>query len=149
GSEEYKGVCHIALAEEGFTRPGEVLFGTDSHTCTAGAFGQFATGIGNTDAAFIMGTGKIWVKVPETMRFELGGTSMPPYLMAKDVILRIIGDIGADGATYRTMEFGGRGISFMSMEDRMTLSYMDIELGCKHGIVKQDSKTVYFVLRLH
>jgi len=147
GSEEYKGVCHIALPEEGFTRPGEVLFGTDSHTCTAGAFGQFATGIGNTDAAFIMGTGKIWVKVPETMRFELGGTSMPPYLMAKDVILRIIGDIGADGATYRTMEFGGRGISFMSMEYRMTLSNMAIEAGGKNGIVEPDAKTESYVRR--
>src|SRR5690625_4012003 len=122
GADRYKGVCHIALAEEVFTRAGEVLFGTDSHTCNAGAFGQFATGIGNTDAAFIMGTGQLWVKVPETMRFEFEGTSMPPYIMAKDIILKIIGDIGVDGATYRTMEFGGPGISTTSMEDRMTLT---------------------------
>lgn len=145
GSEDYKGVCHIALPEEGFTRPGEVLFGTDSHTCTAGAFGQFATGIGNTDAAFIMGTGQLWVKVPETMRFEFNGASMPPYLMAKDIILQIIGDIGVDGATYRTMEFGGPGISCMSMEDRMTLTNMVIEAGGKNGVVEPDAKTEAYV----
>src|SRR5438128_1526376 len=90
GTDKYKGVCHIALPEEGHTRPGEVLFGTDSHTCTAGAFGEFATGIGNTDAALIMGIGKLWVKVPETMRFEFEGP-LPPYLMAKDLILHYIG----------------------------------------------------------
>nr|HQV33680.1 aconitase family protein [Calditrichia bacterium] len=84
GSPRYKGVCHIALPEEGWTRPGEVLFGTDSHTCTAGAFGQFATGVGNTDAAFILGTGQLWVKVPETMRFEIEG-KIPPGVMAKDI----------------------------------------------------------------
>lgn len=145
GSDDYKGVCHIALPEEGFTRPGEVLFGTDSHTCTAGAFGQFATGIGNTDAAFIMGTGQLWVKVPETMRFEFEGTSMPPYIMAKDIILKIIGDIGVDGATYRTMEFGGPGISVMSMEDRMTLTNMVIEAGGKNGVVEPDAKTEAYV----
>jgi len=145
GSEDYKGVCHIALPEEGFTRPGEVLFGTDSHTCTAGAFGQFATGIGNTDAAFIMGAGKLWVKVPETMRFVFYGDSMPSYLMAKDLILRIIGDIGVDGATYRTMEFAGPGISAMTMEDRMTLTNMVIEAGGKNGVVEPDIKTETYV----
>src|SRR2546430_4701808 len=98
GTDKYKGVCHIALPEEGHTRPGEVLFGTDSHTCTAGAFGEFATGIGNTDAAWIMGIGKLGVKVPETMRFEFEGP-LPPYLMAKDLILHLIADIGVDGAT--------------------------------------------------
>lgn len=145
GSEDYKGVCHIALPEEGFTRPGEMLFGTDSHTCTAGAFGQFATGIGNTDAAFIMGAGKLWVKVPETMRFVFYGDSMPPYLMAKDIILQIIGDIGVDGATYRTMEFGGPGITSMTMEDRMTLTNMVIEAGGKNGVVEPDIKTETYV----
>ncbi|RMH67867.1 MAG: 3-isopropylmalate dehydratase, partial [Bacteroidetes bacterium] len=100
GTARYKGVCHVGLAEEGFNRPGTVLIGTDSHTCTSGAFGLFSTGVGNTDAAFIMGTGKIWVKVPATMRFVFEG-SLPPYLMAKDLILTVIGDIGCDGATYR------------------------------------------------
>lgn len=145
GTDRYKGVCHVALAEEGFTKPGEVLFGTDSHTCMAGAFGQFATGIGNTDAAFIMGTGKLWVKVPETMRFVLEGTSMPPYLMAKDIILQIIGDIGTDGATYRTMEFGGTGIRALTMEDRMTLTNMAIEAGGKNGVVEPDEVTDAYV----
>ena len=145
GSDRYKGVCHVALPEEGFTRPGEVLFGTDSHTCTAGAFGQFATGVGNTDAAFIMGTGKIWVKVPETMRFEFKGDAMPDYLMAKDIILQIIGDIGVDGATYRTMEFAGEGVKAFSMEDRMTLTNMVIEAGGKNGVVEPDQVTLDYV----
>jgi len=145
GSDRYKGVCHVALPEEGFTRPGEVLFGTDSHTCTAGAFGQFATGIGNTDAAFIMGTGKLWVKVPETMRFVFGGASLPPYLMAKDIILKIIGDIGVDGATYRAMEFAGAGIKTLTMEDRMTLTNMAIEAGGKNGVVEPDEITDEYV----
>ncbi|MEX0905757.1 MAG: 3-isopropylmalate dehydratase large subunit [Balneolaceae bacterium] len=145
GTDRYKGVCHVALPEEGFTRPGEVLFGTDSHTCTAGAFGQFATGIGNTDAAFIMGTGKLWVKVPETMRFVFEGESLPPYLMAKDIILKIIGDIGTDGATYRAMEFAGEGIAALTMEDRMTLTNMAIEAGGKNGVVEPDEITDEYV----
>jgi 3-isopropylmalate/(R)-2-methylmalate dehydratase large subunit len=140
GTPRYKGVCHVALPEEGWTRPGEVLFGTDSHTCTAGAFGEFATGIGNTDAAFIMGTGKLWVKVPETMQFEIEG-DIPPYIMAKDIILKIIGEIGVDGAAYRAMEFTGNAIETMMMEDRMTLCNMVIEAGGKNGIIKADAKT--------
>ncbi|MCB0286239.1 MAG: 3-isopropylmalate dehydratase large subunit [Calditrichaeota bacterium] len=144
GTSRYKGVCHIALPEEGWTRPGEVLFGTDSHTCTAGAFGQFATGIGNTDAAFILGTGKLWVKVPETMRFEIDG-EIPRYVMAKDIILNIIGDIGVDGASYRTMEFAGSAIEAMTMEDRMTLCNMVIEAGGKNGVIAADAKTEAYV----
>lgn len=144
GSPEYKGVCHVALSEEGHTRPGEVLFGTDSHTCTAGAFGEFATGIGNTDAAFIMGTGKLWVKVPPTVKFIFNG-EMPAYLMAKDLILHIIGDIGVDGATYKAMEFEGEGISMLSVEERMTLCNMAIEAGGKSGIIAPDDKTLAFV----
>src|SRR6266480_6791726 len=140
GTDKYKGVCHIALPEEGHTRPGEVLFGTDSHTCTAGAFGEFATGIGNTDAALIMGIGKLWVKVPETMRFEFTGP-LPPYLMAKDLILHLIGDIGVDGATYRAMEFAGDAVMRLSMEERMTLANMVIEAGGKNGIIACDETT--------
>ena len=120
GTENYKGVCHLALAQEGHNRPGEVLFGTDSHTCTSGAFGMFSTGIGNTDAAFILGTGKLWVKVPESMQFEFTG-KFPDYIMAKDIILQVIGDIGVDGATYRTMEWTGEAIMNFPMEERMTL----------------------------
>ncbi|MEX0685359.1 MAG: 3-isopropylmalate dehydratase large subunit [Balneolales bacterium] len=144
GTSRYKGVCHIAMPEEGFTRPGNVLFGTDSHTCTAGAFGQFATGIGNTDAGFIMGTGKLWVKVPETMKFIFEG-EIPPYIMAKDLILQIIGDIGVDGATYRAMEFAGDGVMAMDMEGRMTLTNMVIEAGGKNGIIEPDEVTFDYV----
>jgi 3-isopropylmalate/(R)-2-methylmalate dehydratase large subunit len=146
GSEHYKGVCHIALPEEGHTRPGEVLFGTDSHTCTAGAFGEFATGIGNTDAGFVMGTGKLWVKVPETMRFVFHGP-LPPYLMAKDLILAAIGDIGCDGATYRAMEFDGDGVYSLNMEERMTLCNMVIEAGGKNGVIAPDGITLDYVNR--
>jgi 3-isopropylmalate/(R)-2-methylmalate dehydratase large subunit len=144
GSPRYKGVCHVALPEEGWTKPGEVLFGTDSHTCTAGAFGEFATGIGNTDAAFIMGTGKLWVKVPRTIRFEIEG-DIPPYIMAKDIILKIIGEIGVDGAAYCAMEFAGGAIEAMTMEDRMTLCNMVIEAGGKNGIIKADDKTEEYI----
>ena len=141
---DYKGVCHVALAQEGHTRPGEVLFGTDSHTCNAGAFGEFATGIGNTDAAFIAGTGKLLVKVPATMRFVLNG-KMPNYLLAKDLILQIIGDISVSGATYRTMEFAGETIERMTMEERMTLCNMVIEAGGKNGVIAPDETTFEYL----
>ena len=144
GTETYKGVCHVALAEAGFNMPGSVLFGTDSHTCTSGAFGLFATGIGNTDAAFVMGTGKLWVKVPETMKFIIEG-ELPPHIMAKDIILKIISEIGLDGATYRTMDFDGEAVSALDMEERMTLCNMVIEAGGKNGIIRADEKTDTFV----
>ncbi len=144
GSERYKGVCHIALPEEGHTRPGEVLLGTDSHTCTAGAFGEFATGIGNTDAGFAMGTGKTWLKVPPTMRFIFHG-KLPPYLMAKDLILAVIGDIGCDGATYKAMEFDGDGVYALNIEERMTLCNMVIEAGGKNGVIAPDQVTLDYV----
>jgi 3-isopropylmalate/(R)-2-methylmalate dehydratase large subunit len=144
GTDKYKGVCHIALPEEGHTRPGEVLFGTDSHTCTAGAFGEFATGIGNTDAGFVMGTGKLWVKVPPTMRFVFHG-ELPPYLMAKDLILAVIGDIGCDGATYKAMEFDGDGVFALNIEERMTLCNMVIEAGGKNGVIAPDKVTLDYV----
>ncbi|MBN1491904.1 MAG: 3-isopropylmalate dehydratase large subunit [Phycisphaerae bacterium] len=140
----YKGVCHVALPEEGHTRPGEVLLGTDSHTCTAGAFGEFATGIGNTDAGFVLGTGKLWVKVPPTMRFVFEG-ELPPYLMAKDLILAAIGEIGCDGATYRAMEFSGDGVMSLNVEERMTLCNMVIEAGGKNGVIPVDEVTETFV----
>ncbi|KAG5182106.1 homoaconitate hydratase family protein [Tribonema minus] len=141
---DYKGVCHVALAQEGHCRPGEVLFGTDSHTCNAGAFGQFATGIGNTDASFVMGTGKLLIKTPATMRFALNG-EIPDYLLAKDVILQIIGDIGVAGATYRSMEFAGSALSQLSMEERQTLCNMAIEAGGKNGIIPADEITRAYV----
>src|SRR5216110_2530041 len=140
----YKGVCHKALPEEGHVRPGEVLLGTDSHTCTAGAFGQFATGIGNTDAGFVLGTGKLWLKTPPTMRFIFHG-NLPPYLMAKDLILAVIGDIGCDGATYRAMEFDGDGVYALNIEERMTLCNMVIEAGGKNGVIAPDQVTLDYV----
>lgn len=140
----YKGVCHKALPEEGHVRPGEILLGTDSHTCTAGAFGQFATGVGNTDAAFVLGTGKTWLKVPPTMKFTFHG-QIPAYLTAKDLILAVIGQIGVDGATYRTMYFAGEGITSLTLEDRMTLTNMAIEAGGKNGVCDVDEKTLQYV----
>jgi 3-isopropylmalate/(R)-2-methylmalate dehydratase large subunit len=140
----YKGVCHKALPEEGHVRPGEILLGTDSHTCTAGAFGQFATGVGNTDAAFTLGTGKTWLKVPPTMKFTFDG-EIPPYLTAKDLILAVIGEIGVDGATYKTMYFHGDGIGSLTLEDRMTLTNMAIEAGGKNGVCDVDEKTLAYV----
>ncbi|GIV59947.1 3-isopropylmalate dehydratase large subunit [Rhodocaloribacter litoris] len=144
GTERYKGVCHMALAEEGFNRPGSLLVGTDSHTCTSGAFGMFSTGIGNTDAALVMGTGKLWLKVPETMKFVFEG-SLPPYLMAKDLILTVIGDIGCDGATYRALEFDGEAVYDLPVHERMTLTNMAIEAGGKSGIIAPDEKIFEYV----
>jgi 3-isopropylmalate/(R)-2-methylmalate dehydratase large subunit len=140
----YAGVCHTALPQKGHTRPGEILFGTDSHTCMAGAFNQFATGIGNTDAGFVMGTGKLLLKVPETMHFRLEG-QLKPGVMAKDIILHAIGEIGFDGATYRAMQFDGGGIGSLSMDDRMTIANMAIEAGGKNGIFEFDAQTKTFV----
>jgi 3-isopropylmalate/(R)-2-methylmalate dehydratase large subunit len=144
GGPNYKGVCHVAMAEEGHTRPGELLFGTDSHTCTAGAFGLFASGIGNTDAAFVMATGKLWLRVPETMRVIFEGT-MPDHLTAKDLVLAVIGTIGIDGATYRTLEFAGDTVAELGIDERMTLANMAVEAGAKSGIIAPDAKTVEFV----
>jgi 3-isopropylmalate/(R)-2-methylmalate dehydratase large subunit len=144
GTPRYKGVCHVALPEEGHTRPGEVLLGTDSHTCTAGAFGEFATGIGNTDAGFVLGTGKTWLKVPSTQRFVFHG-QLPLYLMAKDLILAVIGDIGCDGATYQTLEFDGDAVYALDIDERMTLCNMAIEAGGKNGIIAPDRVTLDFV----
>lgn len=140
----YSGVCHLTLPQQGHCRPGEVLFGTDSHTCTHGAFGEFATGIGNTDAAFVMGTGKLLLKVPPTLRVDISG-ELSAGIMAKDVILRIIGDLGTAGATYMALEFAGSTITSMSMEERMTLCNMAIEAGAKNGIIAPDEKTRSYV----
>jgi 3-isopropylmalate/(R)-2-methylmalate dehydratase large subunit len=140
----YAGVCHTALPQKGHTRPGEVLLGTDSHTCMAGAFNEFATGIGNTDAGFVLGTGKLLLKVPETMHFQLEGR-LSPGVMAKDVILHCIGAIGFDGATYRAMQFDGPGVAYLPMDDRMTIANMAIEAGGKNGIFEFDAQTRAYV----
>ncbi len=144
GTDSYCGVCHVALPELGHVRPGETIFGTDSHTCTHGALGAFSTGIGNTDAGFIMGAGKLLIKVPETIRFVLDG-EMPDYISAKDLILHMIGDIGVDGATYCAMEFTGTAIEALSIDERCTVCNMAVEAGAKNGIIAPDAKTIEFV----
>jgi len=144
GTPSYCGVCHVGLPQNGHVRPGEVIIGTDSHTCSPGAFGAFATGVGNTDAGFVMGTGKILLKIPQTLRFVLNGAK-PDYVTAKDMILRIIGDIGVDGATYAAMEFCGEAIDALSIDERITICNMAIEAGGKNGIIAPDRKTLDYV----
>jgi len=144
GTDSYSGVCHVTLPQKGHCRPGEVMFGTDSHTCTHGAFGEFATGIGNTDAAFVMGTGKLLIKVPASMLINVSGR-LPDHVMGKDLILRVIGDLGVDGATYRALEFRGSAITAMCLDERMTVCNMAIEAGAKNGIIAADDATVEYV----
>ncbi|MCK4850237.1 MAG: 3-isopropylmalate dehydratase, partial [Phycisphaerae bacterium] len=146
GTDSYRGVCHVTLPQEGHTRPGEILLGADSHTCTHGAFGELATGIGNTEAAFVMGRGKLWLRVPETMRFVFDG-QLDERVMAKDMILTVIGDIGVDGANYRSMEFSGQTVKGCSMEERMTLCNMAIEAGGKNGIIAADKKVEQYLAK--
>jgi 3-isopropylmalate/(R)-2-methylmalate dehydratase large subunit len=133
------GICHTLSHEEAMVLPGEVYVGGDSHTNTTGALGAFAAGLGHTDVAYVLLNGKIWFKVPETLYFKLNG-KLPDHVMAKDLILQIIGDIGNDGAAYKTMQFGGTGISEMSVEGRLTLTNMTTEAGAKSGIVEPDQK---------
>ena len=140
----YRGVCHVALPQNGHVRPGELLLGTDSHTCTHGAFGEFATGIGNTEAGFVMGAGKLWLKVPASMKFVFHG-KLPPCLMAKDLILHLIGQIGVDGATYAAMEFAGQAVMDLNIDERMTICNMAIEAGGKNGIIAPDAVTLDYV----
>ncbi len=141
-----EGVCHQVLPEKGHILPGEVVVGTDSHTCTHGALGAFATGIGSTDMAMVFATGKLWFKVPETIKFQIEG-SLNDYVSAKDVILNIIGKIGADGATYKACEFAGETTKKMSISERMVLCNMAIEMGGKTGLVEPDDKTIKYLER--
>ncbi|MBN1795874.1 MAG: 3-isopropylmalate dehydratase large subunit [Sedimentisphaerales bacterium] len=134
------GVCHALLPEQGHIRPGEVIVGGDSHTCTYGAFGAFSTGIGSTDLAAAIATGKLWFKVPESMKFVLNG-SLGKGVYSKDVILEAIRLIGTDGALYKAMEFTGPALADMSMEARMTITNMAIEAGGKNGIMGFDDIT--------
>ncbi len=133
------GICHTLSHEEAMVLPGEVYVGGDSHTNTTGALGAFACGLGHTDVAYVLLNGKIWFKVPETLYFKLNG-KLPDHVMAKDVILKIIGDIGTEGAAYYAMQFGGTGITEMSVESRLTLCNMTTEAGAKNGIIEPDQK---------
>jgi len=138
------GICHTLSHEEAMVLPGEVYVGGDSHTNTTGALGAFACGLGHTDVAYVLLHGKIWFKVPETILFKLNG-KLPEHVMSKDLILKIIGDIGTDGGAYKTMQFGGTGISEMSVEERLTLTNMTTEAGAKNGIIEPDQKTLDYL----
>jgi 3-isopropylmalate/(R)-2-methylmalate dehydratase large subunit len=138
------GVCHQILPEKGHVYPGMLLVGADSHTCTHGAFGAFATGIGSTDMGAVLGTGKLWFKVPETIKVEING-KLPTRVAAKDLILRVAKEIGADGATYKALEFTGETIRNLSMSGRMTICNMAIEMGGKTGIVEADEVTLDYL----
>ncbi|MSS86359.1 MAG: 3-isopropylmalate dehydratase [Thaumarchaeota archaeon] len=138
------GICHTISHEQAMVMPGDVYVGGDSHTNTTGALGAFAVGLGHTDIAYVLLNGNIWFKVPETYYFKLNGT-LPNHVMAKDFILKIIGEIGNDGAAYQTMQFGGSGIDAMSVESRLTLCNMTTEAGAKNGIVEPDQKVVDYL----
>jgi len=133
------GICHTLSHEEAMVLPGEVYVAGDSHTNTTGALGAFACGLGHTDIAYVLLNGKIWFKVPETLYFKING-KLPEHVMAKDLILKIIGDIGTDGAAYKTMQFGGSGVDEMSVDERLTLTNMTTEAGAKNGIIEPDQK---------
>ncbi len=136
----YEGVCHQVMPEKGHVKPGDLVVGSDSHTCAYGALGSFSTGIGSTDMAAVFASGKLWFKVPETVRFEVNG-KLPENVYSKDVILHLIGDVGAEGARYKAAEYTGSTVRDMSMSERMTMSNMAIEMGGKAGIVEADETT--------
>ncbi len=138
------GIEHALLPEKGLVVSGDVVIGADSHTCTYGALGAFSTGVGSTDMACGMATGKAWFKVPSAIRFNLTG-KLNPWVSGKDVILHIIGMIGVDGALYRSMEFTGEGVAALSIYDRLTISNMAIEAGAKNGIFPVDEQTLAYV----
>ena len=138
------GVCHQVMVEKGHVRPGELIVGADSHTCTYGALGAFGTGIGSTEMAAVFATGRIWLKVPETIKISVTGT-FQKFVTAKDLILNVIGQIGADGALYKAIEFNGPTIESLSISERMTLCNMAVEAGAKTGIINPDEKTILYV----
>nr|AIF01553.1 3-isopropylmalate dehydratase (leuC) [uncultured marine thaumarchaeote KM3_149_F07] len=133
------GICHTLSHEEGLVSPGELYIGGDSHTNTTGALGAFACGLGHTDVAYVLLNGNLWFKVPETLYFKISG-KLPEHVMAKDLILKIIGDITTEGGAGYAMQFGGDGISDMSVESRLTLTNMTTEAGAKNGIIEPDQK---------
>jgi 3-isopropylmalate/(R)-2-methylmalate dehydratase large subunit len=138
------GIEHALLPEKGLVTAGDLVIGADSHTCTYGALGAFSTGVGSTDMAFGMATGKAWFKVPSAIKFNLTG-SLRKYVSGKDVILSIIGKLGVDGALYRSMEFSGEGLSALGMADRLCIANMAIEAGAKNGIFAVDDITLDYI----
>lgn len=137
------GICHQLMTEAGYVKPGDVVFGTDSHTTTYGCVGAFSSGIGYTEMASILGTGTMWIKVPETIKVVIEG-KLPADVMSKDIILRLIGDLGADGATYLALEFTGSTIEEMSVSSRMTIANMAVEAGAKCALFTPDEKTAEY-----
>lgn len=131
------------MTEAGYVKPGNIVFGTDSHTTTYGCVGAFSSGIGYTEMASILGTGTLWVKVPETIKVNISG-KLPANVMAKDIILRLIGDIGADGAAYKALEFTGDTVENMSVASRMSISNMAVEAGAKCALFSPDEKTAKY-----
>ena len=137
------GICHQLMTEAGYVKPGDVVFGTDSHTTTYGCVGAFSSGIGYTEMASILGTGTLWIKVPETIKVNITGR-LPNNVMAKDIILRLIGDLGADGATYKALEFTGDTVANMTVASRMSMSNMAVEAGAKCALFSPDEKTAEY-----
>ena len=137
------GICHQLMTEAGYVKPGDIAFGTDSHTTTYGCVGAFSSGIGYTEMASILGTGTMWIKVPETIKVVIDG-ELPENVMSKDIILRLIGDLRADGATYRALEFAGSTIENMTVASRMTMANMAIEAGAKCALFTPDEKTAAY-----
>ena len=137
------GICHQLMTEAGYVKPGDVVFGTDSHTTTYGCVGAFSSSIGYTEMASILGTGTMWIKVPETIKVVIEG-ELPANVMSKDIILRLIGDLGADGATYKALEFFGSTVDNMSVASRMTMSNMAVEAGAKCALFTPDEKTAKY-----
>ncbi len=137
------GICHQLMTEAGYVKPGDIAFGTDSHTVTYGCVGAFSTGIGYTEMAGILGTGQLWIKVPETIRIIIDG-KLPDNVTSKDVILRIIGDLTASGATYQALQFEGSTVENMTVASRMTMSNMAVEAGAKCGLFAPDEKTCQY-----
>ena len=137
------GICHQLMTEAGYVKPGNVVFGTDSQTTTYGSVGAFSSGIGYTEMASILGTGQLWVKVPQTIKVTINGT-LPSNVTSKDIILRLIGDLRADGATYQALEFTGSTVKEMSVASRMTIANMAIEAGAKCALFTPDEKTAEY-----
>ncbi|MDK2892972.1 3-isopropylmalate dehydratase large subunit [Methanohalophilus sp.] len=136
----YEGVCHQVIPEKGHVKPGDLVVGSDSHTCAYGSLGAFSTGVGSTDMAAVLASGKLWFKVPQTIRFEVSG-KLQKRVYSKDLILYLIGDVGAEGARYMAAEYAGPTVSSLSISERMTMSNMAIEMGGKAGIIEQDEVT--------
>jgi 3-isopropylmalate/(R)-2-methylmalate dehydratase large subunit len=138
------GVCHQLMIEKGFVAPGRLIVGADSHTCSYGALGAFSTGIGSTEAAAVMAIGKLWLKVPDSIKITVNG-KLDNYVYGKDIILHVIGDIGVEGALYQTMEYYGNTIENLTLSDRISISNMAIEAGGKAGIIPPDDKVFEYL----